>query len=170
MRTLVSTLVLLAALAFAVPAQAAPAPCWKRVINDWLADGRIDRIYEDECYAKALAELPQDLEEYSSLADEIQIARDFAQRGQKAPDTGDGTGEAGGGAIPPDDEGGGGGGGESEGWLPTVLKDIGPKNADEVPIPLLVLGGIATLLMAIGAAGMVARRTAHRRLGDQPQR
>jgi len=34
----------------------------------------------------------------------------------------------------------------------------GSKSADSVPIPLLVLGGLALLLIAAGAAGVVAKR------------
>lgn len=46
----------------------------------------------------------------------------------------------------------------------TAIKDIGPKSADSVPIPLLVLGGIALLLLAAGGAGFLARRAQARRV------
>jgi hypothetical protein len=159
--------------AAATPAPASAAtPCWKKVVNDWLKDGRIDQIYEDVCYAEALDNLPTDLEEYSSLGDDIRLARTAAQsgrlptiqRGEGAPgnDRGGSTPVVGGG----DDGEGGGGGGDArgDGAVRKLLVKIGPSNAEDVPIPLLILGGIATLLMASGAAGMVARRTAHRRL------
>ena len=155
--------------AFAAPGTAAAAaPCWKQVVDDWMDNGRIDRIYEDECYAKALEEIPDDLREYSALEDEIAVAREFALRDQLPPDDGDErVGQA-----PPfsgsggndDDNGGGGGGGP----IGDFFRAIGPKNADDVPLPLLVLGGIATLLMATGAAGMVARRTSARRIQGTP--
>jgi hypothetical protein len=45
-----------------------------------------------------------------------------------------------------------------------ALKKIGPKNADSVPIPLLVLAGVALLLLAAGAAGLIARRVQARRI------
>jgi hypothetical protein len=38
------------------------------------------------------------------------------------------------------------------------------KHADSVPIPLIILGAVALLLMAAGAAGFLARRTRTRRL------
>jgi len=153
--------------ALAAPAPAAAAtPCWRQVVNDWLRDGKIDRIYEDVCYAEALDHLPTDLEEYSSLGDDIRLAR-TAARSNELPSFQQGKGAPG---VPPVAGGGPGGGpaGSSgaggDGAVENLLRKIGPRNAEEVPIPLLVLGAIATLLMAFGAAGMVARRTAHRRL------
>ena len=169
---------LVLAAAFAAPGNAsAAAPCWKQVINDWLADGRIDRIYDDSCYARAIEELPQDLEDYSSLRDEIELAREAAQRNQLPPASGGGSGDEGedgrlSPAPPFSDPGDGGttGGAERDkGFLKSFLVKVGPKNADEVPLPLLVLGAIATLLIAAGAAGMVARKTSARRIQGHPQ-
>jgi hypothetical protein len=150
----VPLLALLVALASSAPASAA-TPCWKKVVNDWLKDGRIDALYDDSCYAEAQANLPTDLEEYSSLGDDIALAREAATRGELSEFQA-GTGRPG--AAPVGDDG------SDDGALPSLLRKIGPRNAEDVPIPLLVLGAIATLLMAAGAAGMVARRTAHRRL------
>lgn len=127
------------------------------MINDWLNDGRIDRVYEDSCYTQALDHLPTDLEEYSSLGDDINLARELALRGPgPSGGAGNGTGPTGG--PGPD-----GGSDRDKGFIRELLVTLGPGNADEVPIPLLVLGALATLLMAAGAAGMVARRTQHRR-------
>ncbi|HVM11759.1 MAG TPA: hypothetical protein VM638_04715, partial [Actinomycetota bacterium] len=39
-----------------------------------------------------------------------------------------------------------------------------PSNADEIPLPLLVLAGLALALLAAAAAGFVARRVQARRL------
>ncbi len=39
-----------------------------------------------------------------------------------------------------------------------------PSSADSVPVPLIVLGAVALLLMAAGAAGFVARRQRTRKL------
>jgi hypothetical protein len=52
----------------------------------------------------------------------------------------------------------------SSGPVGTALKDIGPSKADAIPIPLIVLGAVALLLMAAGGAGFVARRMRVRRL------
>ena len=168
LKRLLPLLLVAAVAAVAAPGSASAAvPCWKQVMNDWLADGRIDRIYEDSCYAKALEELPQDLEEYSSVADEIALARDAAQRGELPPRS-PGGGDDGDDRLSPGPGLSGNDDGDGRGPLESFLVKIGPKNADEVPLPLLVLGAIATLLMATGAAGMVARRTQQRRLGEQP--
>ena len=151
------------------------------MINDWIADGRVHVVYRVSCYEQALKHLPQDLEDYSSLREEIELARAAAARGED-PSGGSSDGGSDGGST----SGGGGGGddgddrvsptpplsGEStderdKGFMKRFLVAVGPKNADEVPVPLLVLGAIATLLMAAGAAGMVARRSS-RTPGDEP--
>lgn len=43
---------------------------------------------------------------------------------------------------------------------------IGPNKADEFPLPLIILAAIAGLLVAAGAAGLLARRMQARRTGD----
>jgi hypothetical protein len=45
----------------------------------------------------------------------------------------------------------------TDGVVVGVMKN-GSKSADSVPIPLLVLGGLALLLIAAGGAGVVAKR------------
>jgi len=47
-----------------------------------------------------------------------------------------------------------------------------PERADSIPVPLLVLAGLALLLLAAGAAGFIARRLQARRVplpGDESQ-
>ena len=44
-----------------------------------------------------------------------------------------------------------------------VAKGLGPNEADALPIPLLILGGLALLLIAAGAAGLTARKLRARR-------
>jgi hypothetical protein len=46
-----------------------------------------------------------------------------------------------------------------------ALDKINPGSADSLPLPLLILGALAILLVAAGLAGMVVRRTQARRLG-----
>ena len=50
------------------------------------------------------------------------------------------------------------------GPLSDVAQALGPKDATSLPIPLLVLGGIALLLMAAGAASLIAKRAQGRRV------
>lgn len=84
---------------------------------------------------------------------------------------GGGTGNAGGGGT--SNPGGGstgggssGGGTDSGGGGPigSAFKATKPSSADSVPVPLIVLGGVALLLMAAGGAGFLARRMRTRRL------
>jgi len=173
-------------------ASAAPKPCWKRLINDWY-DGRIDNVYPVKCYREAIKHLPEDVESYSDAREDIQRAllsairasggdlgpedpvpaqtRPTSQGGGGDPTqtTTDSGGAAGGGggdggsgeaAQPPSGSGSGGDDG--------VLGVVKPANADSVPIPLLVLAGLALVLLAAAAAGFAARRIQARRVRVSP--
>lgn len=188
--TLVAILIVGAATAAlgAGPAVAAGAasrsapPCWKVLINDWY-DGRIDGIYAIHCYRDALQHLPADVDTYSSARDDIRQA--LQKRITQGHTGGGGGGSANGGAGGAGGSGGGtsGGGGSSGsgssgssgggssgggnsssgGPIPNAINNLGPKKADSLPVPLLVLGGVAVALMAAGGAGFLARRTRTRR-------
>jgi hypothetical protein len=155
--TLLLTLVLaLAALGAAGPAGAA-RPCWKDLVDDYWADNRVDKIYEISCYRDAMNKLPRDVEEYSDAHDDLRRALLAAIRDNRSSggfgDGGRSTSGRKGGKGGPDtsvapvgDDAGGGG------FFREVLNKLGPKNADSVPVPLLVLASIAILLL--GAAGV----------------
>lgn len=178
--------------AVAEPAAAAQAPCWKRLLNDWL-DGRIDRSYRASCYREALRRLPEDVEAYSDARDDITraLASALRDKGTKRlkdtdvvapsrPTSGPATtpepaetddGGVAGTTSGPDDEepapatpvdGGGDDGGG-------VLEAVEPANADSIPVPLLILAGLALLLLAAAASGYVARRVQARRARVLPQ-
>jgi hypothetical protein len=156
-------------------------PCWKVLINDWY-DGRIDGIYPIHCYREALQHLPADVETYSSARDDIKQAlqkritesHNGGGKNTTTTTTTTGSGSKGGGSTGGGGGGstGGGGGGNSSGGgnqtsggpLPNAIDNLGPKKADSLPVPLLVLGGVALVLMAAGAAGFMARRTRTRRV------
>ena len=156
----------------ASPAAAAKS-CGKQVINDWYGDGRVDKIYPLHCYEDAIDALPVDLNDYSSAKEDIERALQFAVRNQPDP----------GRSAPPEDETGSGpppgpSGNDDPGTPPGPNPDtggllnegidkIGPSNADSVPIPLIVLGGLALVLLATGSAGYVRRRLLSRR-GSPP--
>lgn len=126
-------------------AAAAPSstPCWKRLVNDWY-DGHIDNRYPIPCYRQALGHLPEDVSTYSSARDDITQAMQLAIAGKGPP--------------------GGGSSHHGKGALAKAVKDIGPTSADSFPVPLIVLGGIALLLLAAGSAGYVARKMHARRV------
>jgi hypothetical protein len=145
--------------------------CWSALIKDWY-DGRIDDTYPVHCYKDALKNLPPDVKTYSDAYDVISRALAAATRDKKSvdpdalippPNTSDGGGSStttttgGGGPT------GGNDGGSSAG--PPLTQIPGDRGADGVPVPLLILGGLALLLVAAGAAGLVARRLQARRGG-----
>jgi len=178
---LVALLLLAALVATARPAAAkSTPPCWKTLINDWY-DGRIDGTYPIHCYRDALKHLPTDVDTYSSARDDIkQALQQRITQGRKGngggttTTTGGGAGPTGGGTTPSGKGGGGprpGGGtkptrdGKSaSGPIGKVFTGTKPGSADSVPVPLIVLGAVAVLLMALGGAGFLARRTRTRRL------
>ena len=157
----------LVALALLTAGPAAASPCGDRVINDWY-DGRIDGTYPLPCYDDAIEQLPRDLRDYSSAPEDIRRALQAAMRGEKAPPNRDPvpTEEGPGEEVPP-------------GTPPSDPNDPGPadtvaspadtgSSASSVPIPLLVLAGLALLLIAGGSAGYIVRRFQARRIPPPP--
>jgi hypothetical protein len=152
--------------------QAAPAsaatPCWKLLLNDWY-DGTISNIYPIPCYHQAIKHLPTDIKVYSSAADDINRALQQAIQRQKTtskpvttiepeptttkqetnssstptPTTGTTT------TTPKK---------KNKGPIGKALRDITPGGADSFPLPLLILGLLAILLVLAGVGGMVWRR------------
>jgi hypothetical protein len=139
--------IVLALGALAAPGTAHAAnPCWKELVNDYWADNRVDKIYDISCYREAMEKLPRDVQEYSDAQDDLRRALLLAIRDNRSNGGfGDSNDEDRTAAAPVEDEGGGGG------FFREVLDKLGPKNADSVPVPLLVLASIAILLL--GAAG-----------------
>ena len=149
--------------AVAQPARAASSgtPCWKVLLNDWY-DGRIDGSYPRHCYNDALKHLPADVSTYSSAREDIQRALQSAiakqeKAGHKVgpntrivPPAGPTKGRRGTTTTGP------GKGGSASGPL-----DSGSPSS--LPVPLLVLGGLALLLVAAGGAGLIAKRIQARR-------
>lgn len=160
--------------ALAAPASAAP-PCWKVLLNDWL-DGRIDRIYPVSCYRDAINHLPTDIETYSSARDDILRALQARIAGKAAPPNKNDQGGGGGGASSGNGGNGGSGTGSSSGGdtpsdggpVGNVLGAGRPDSVDAVPLPLIVLSAIAGLLLAMGAAGLIARRMQTKRVQMRP--
>jgi hypothetical protein len=160
----------LAAFVHVAPASA-KAPCWKALLNDWY-DGRIDRAYQRHCYQDALKHLPPDVETYSSARDDIERALQSAsaksrRAGRKlgpnsliAPPRerrvkGKGTKLTATTAV----------GRKREKGLSGLADKLNPGSASSLPLPLLVLGALALLLVAAGATGLIAKRVQARRQG-----
>ena len=181
MKSLVAVIALAFAVAFGVsttPASAAAIPCWKALINDWF-DGKIDDVYERHCYREAIAHLPRDVETYSSAKEDIERALLDSIRENKEPTydpdqgaggTPSGSGGPGGGASGGGAAGGGGGGSEggSKGIITKTIEWLGPSNAEAVPLPLLILAGVAFLLLAAAGGSFLSRRLQERRVPPYP--
>lgn len=173
----------LALLAVGAPgASAAPAAtqqgtntCWKTVVNDWLNhQPNLQGSYPIPCYTQAIQHLSDypDIKQYSSAIDDIHRALLGAihdQRGGGGPNDSGGPG-------PPGPGGGTNGGsgptggtsGHNQSFIHRLAADLGPSNAQSIPLPLLVLGGLALLLFLTAAATWLARRLQARRVTPAP--
>ncbi len=150
-------------LSLSAPAQAAK-PCWEKVIDDWLDNGRIDGIYSSRCLEDARRNLPEDIRAYSDIEEKIDLAlqddgRSLAGVGgtTKQPtrpnitqaEAEELTNQA---NEQADDES-------------PLDKALNPTqtSADSFPLPLLILVGLALVLMTAGAAGFAHRKVLARK-------
>jgi len=176
-----ASLVVAVAAGFALSAAtAAPAsagtPCSTQVINDWFDDGTIDHTYAKHCYVEAIQHLPRDIHTYSNAADDIRAAMlaAFKKGGGTPP------------APPPQTSGNGGPSASNatptataaapqaqepkqDGLILRAIEWLGPSDAGAVPLPLLILAGVAFLLLAAAGGSLVNRRLQERRLPPPPQ-
>ncbi len=178
-KTVVLVAVLAGSLAAGAGSASAATPCWKLVLNDWFVDGRIDSTYPLKCYTQAQQHVNEDAKQYSSVQQDIQRALLAAVRKEKTQKSNSTTqtGTNGSSSVPPGGasggsnntpNGGNSGGGHHKGFITRAIDKIGPSNATSIPTPLLVLGGIALLLLALAAASWFARRYHARRLRPAP--
>src|SRR5215207_8258603 len=136
-------------LATASPALAATSqPCWKQVINDWSQDGSIDGAYSAKCIEEALDRVPEDIRAYSDFEEQAKAARLAAGRALQS---------TGGGSDKSDDSDSDSATEDEAAPIKPREPETGPKdetliqsalgtngnNADSVPLPLLILLGLA---------------------------
>ena len=142
--------------------------CSDALIRDWYVDGRIDNTYPVHCYREALRDIPEDQLVYGTLRDDLRRALTDVIRdhhGHVTPMT-----------LVPGSDGGDGpsgptgatGGKHDEGFFHWLATKIGPSTADSVPVPLLVLGGLALALIAAAAVSFAARRHPARKAAPDP--
>ena len=157
-----------ALLSLGAPRVEAAKPCWERVIDDWVDNGRIEGVYSPSCLTAARKHVPEDIRAYTDIIDKIDSYRLNAVRtlqSTRSPD-----------AKQPSDRVSRNSrrlpepqvsNGKDEAPLTSVLGK-GTTDASSIPVPLMVLAGLALLLMAAGAAGFAQRKLAARRRSSGP--
>jgi hypothetical protein len=172
-------IVLLALVAVAAfgPARAdAKTPCRDRIYNEWYRNGKVASTYPLSCYRDALKHIPTDVAVYSSLSDDVRLALQAAiarRHGQHVPsELGSGTrvtassspsGDtsqsnktepAGTAPVAPDP----GDMSTTPSATPIHVVAAPASTSSGVPLPVIVLGGVALLLVASGGIGLGVRR------------
>ena len=161
----------------AAPA-AASTPCWKTLINDWFDDGTVDQSYPRHCYIQAIQHLPRDIHTYSNAADDIRAAMlaQFKHKGGNGtppssppPQTSGNVPSASSNTTPSASSGAPKAEEPKHGLILRAIEWLGPSDAGAVPLPLLILAGVAFLLLAAAGGSLVNRRLHERRLPPPPQ-
>jgi hypothetical protein len=143
--------------------QAQASKCSSALIKDWYVDGRIDQTYAVHCYREALKDIPEDQIVYGTLREDLTRALQATIRKHDGNVTSSTP-------VPgtPDDGNGTGGSGKDENFFRWLARAIGPDTANSIPVPLLVLGGLALALIAAAAVSFFARRWQARRVQPPP--
>jgi hypothetical protein len=143
-------------------AEAAATPCWKRALDDWSDNGRMDDVYSQTCIQAAIDHLPEDLRIYSNAPEIIGGARQRSVRdrflqGTSGTPSGTKTPTRSIEPVEPNT------GPRNEGPISVVLGK-GTTDASSIPLPLIVLAGLALALMAAGGVGVAHRKLAARKI------
>jgi hypothetical protein len=155
----------LTSLASAPAADAKAKTCAEQIVADWYGDGRVDKIFPQHCYQEAIRSLPVDVLDYSNAKEDILRALAFAKQGKQDPGP---TGGPGGGTGTDGSDPSGTGSGTGPGDPNGASGEVDTSGPSSVPIPLLILGGLALLLLAAGGAGYLSRRAQARRDAGPP--
>jgi len=143
---LVAAVLGLAALSVGAPAAAAKTACWRQILNEWVDNRQISPDYPLHCYREAIQHVPEDLRVYTDIEQNILAARQQAARLFRTPQSRTPSSQA---ARQRDPD---------AGLFTEGFDKLGPNNADSMPLPLIILGGLALLMVAAGAVGLVSRR------------
>src|ERR671935_133564 len=143
-----------ALLVLALPGTAAAKSCAQQVIDDWTQHGALTHTYSVQCLRAALDAVPEDLRDYSNIADDIQAALQgqLARRANLDRAKRFGLPDAEGPnrrlqLSHPDDS-----------LYRRAIDNLGTTSADSIPIPLLVLASLGGLLLLTAAGMTITRR------------
>ncbi|HSC74556.1 MAG TPA: hypothetical protein VLB89_10335 [Gaiellaceae bacterium] len=142
--------------------------CSNALIHDWYVDGRIDKTYPVHCYREALKDIPEDQIVYGTLRDDLNRALENVIRDHNGNVTPMTPVPPSGGGGSSDGSSGGSSGTHDKGFFHWLAKKVGPDTANSVPVPLLVLGGLALALIAAAAISYGARRYQTRKAQSNP--
>ncbi|HEU0057247.1 MAG TPA: hypothetical protein VFQ08_08305, partial [Gaiella sp.] len=152
--------------------------CGEKVVDDWYGDGRVDEVFPTHCYLDAIRSLPVDVKDYSNAEEDIRRALAYARQHKADPGPRGGPAPTGTGSGPIDEPTTTTMDGPDDPNVPTdttspgsdtlATPGVDTSGPSSVPIPLLILGGLALLLLAAGAAGYLSRRAQARRNGGPP--
>ena len=153
------------AVASDAPTAAKQKSCAQQVIDDWFDDGRVNKIYPLPCYPEAIKKLPPDVLDLRQRGGGDRSRAGLRQAGEAR------SGRRGSDPVLDDDD--------DDTTTKTTTTKTGTTATDtttttdttetdttatdtsgpsSVPVPLLVLGGLAVLLLAAGSAGYLRRR------------
>jgi hypothetical protein len=140
-----------------MPMGASAATCDSRDMVDAAANGRAISQHTPECYQQTLAGLPGDLDTYLPAVranilqamhrDATLDAPASAQRNARSTQSVVGSSAV----VAPAVAAG------VRGPVTSLLEGLGPAHVDEVPLPVVALGGGAALLLLAGLATSLAR-------------
>jgi hypothetical protein len=120
-----------------------------------------------KCYQQALKNAPEDLRDYSNVADVIQAAMQDAVGSPTGTGTGTGPGGNPSGTGDPGEKPRTTQGVPPASYYRRGIDSLGTTQADSLPIPLLVLAGLGTLLL-LTAAGLAGAKRIRATRGPKP--
>jgi hypothetical protein len=138
---------------------AGTAACGEAVLDDWFDNGRVERLYDLQCYGEAMDAIPSDIRDYSDAEEVISRALQVASRGRLArggvdPTPGGVPRKRGAGQTPP---------------IRAHLGSIGRQPLQSVPpvrhrfrSRFSFLAGLSLALLGAGGLGHASRRRVER--------
>jgi len=129
------------------PPASAKSACWQQILNEWVDTSNVSPTYPLHCYGEAVKHVPQDLAQYSSIIEDILAARQQASRLNLRRPSG----------VTPSNTTSGAPADPSSGVYNSAIDKLSPTNSDSMPLPLLILAGLALVMVAAGGAGLLSR-------------